>query len=329
MRIPLLDHLFRQKDDRPAAVPKGIRPVIDRDFPDPDVITEDGQFYAYSTNSSYDGRLVNVPVQRAEQLVGPWTMLGDAMPQLASWVADPAHGGPNVWAPEIAKAPGGGHLLYYTAHHASQQVQCIGVAASDTPSGPFRPVGADALVCHPEDGDTIDAESFTDVDGSRYLIYKSGRTSSTMWLQKLSADGLSTVGGRTELIRSDRPEEANIVEAPTMVLHDGTYVLFFSANTFNSGHYFVNYARAPRVGGPYTKQPGEFLTTDTIGRAFANTGHEDVVAGPDGDYLVFHASVSSTERAMFVIGLDWGPDGRPEIAPDRPPAVPATTPVKA
>lgn len=309
------------RTNQPASEP-AIRPVINRDFPDPDVLAVGNEYYAYSTNSMYGDSLVRLPMFRATALSGRWDGVGEGMPEPAGWVADAGHGGPNVWAPEVTAGRDGDYLLYYTARHAAHQVQCLGVATSSSPTGPFRPVGPDALIAHPDEGDAIDAESFTDADGTRYLIYKSGRTRSTMWLQRMSPDGLALDGDRVEILRSDRPEEANIVEAPTMVRRNGSYVLFYSANTFNSGKYFVNYAIAPAIGGPYTKQPGALLTSATLNGAYRNPGHEDVVVGPDGDYLIFHASIGRTERGMFVLGLGWTADGHPTVALDRPSAVP-------
>ncbi|HZZ51232.1 MAG TPA: glycoside hydrolase family 43 protein [Pseudonocardia sp.] len=327
MRIPILDRLFRSRvpaPDRPAQLE--IEPLIDRDFPDPDVISVDGEYFAYSTNSVYDGALVNVPVWRAPALGGPWSMIGDAMPELPAWVADSAHGGSHVWAPDVVPASQGGYLLYFTAHHARHLVQCLGVAVSASPAGPFRAVGDDALVVQPEDGDTLDATSFVDGGpgtGRRYLIYKSGRLYSTVWLRELSADGTRAVSDRRELFRSDRREEANIVESPLLVQrgrdNGSGYVVFYSANWFNSGRHFVNYATADRIDGMFTKAPGALLTGDAVGDGYSDTGHQDVVAGPDGDYLFFHALGRNRERAMFAVGLDWTPDGEPLVASHRPP----------
>lgn len=298
-------------------------PLINRDFADPDVLRVADGWHAYSTNSVYGGRLWHVPTQRATTLRGPWSEVGDAMPTLPGWV-DPVT--PNVWAPEISVHDDGRVLLYFTARHAALRVQCIGVAIAPSPSGPFTPVGGGPLILRSGDGDTLDAESFVDTDGSRYLIYKSGRVYSTMWVQRLAADGLSTVGDRIEAFRSDRPEEANIVEAPSLVRRvvdtSGHYVLFYSANTFFSGSYHVNYATAPSVTGPYTKAPGALLTTDTIGRTYLNPGHQDVVQDPEGDFLVFHASINQTARGMFLLGLGWTADGRPAILPVPPGATP-------
>ena len=297
-----------------TSVPLAPLPLIARDFADPDVLRTGDGWLAYSTNSVYGRRLWHVPTQRAASLRGPWSEVGDAMPTLPGWV-DPVT--PNVWAPEISVHDDGRLLLYFTARHAALGVQCIGVAVAQSPLGPFTPAAAGPLVLRTGDGDTLDAESFVDTDGSRYLIYKSGRVYSTMWVQRLAADGLSTMGDRVEAFRSDRPEEANIVEAPSLVHRDvspgGLYVLFYSANTFFSGRYYVNYATAPSVTGPYTKAPGALLTTDTMARAYPNPGHEDVVQDSEGDFLVFHASINQTARGMFLLGLGWNSGGRPEM----------------
>lgn len=142
--------LFRRLLPARSATPtETIRPLIGRDFPDPDVVAVGDRYYAYSTNSWYDGRLVNVPVWQASALGGPWAGVGDALPELPRWVADAGHGGSHLWAPDVVPAPGGGYLLYFTAHHARDRVQCLGVAAGPGPAGPFRGVGDDALVVRP------------------------------------------------------------------------------------------------------------------------------------------------------------------------------------
>jgi arabinan endo-1,5-alpha-L-arabinosidase len=61
------------------------KPVLDRDFPDPDVTrAPNGWYYAYGTESQQAGRLVNIQVARSRDLVR-WHYLGDALPKLPSW----------------------------------------------------------------------------------------------------------------------------------------------------------------------------------------------------------------------------------------------------
>ena len=59
----------------PAAVPvEDVNPVINDDFPDPDVLEVDGVYYAYGTN----GNLRNVRVARSTDLE-EWELLDDAL----------------------------------------------------------------------------------------------------------------------------------------------------------------------------------------------------------------------------------------------------------
>jgi arabinan endo-1,5-alpha-L-arabinosidase len=55
-------------------------PVLDRDFPDPDVLNVDGTYYAFATNSGSS----NIQAAESTDLVH-WTMLPDALPQLPAW----------------------------------------------------------------------------------------------------------------------------------------------------------------------------------------------------------------------------------------------------
>jgi beta-xylosidase len=96
------------------------------------------------------------------------------------------------------------------------------------------------------------------------------------------------------------------VEAPTLVRKGGKYVLFYSANRYNSGAYFTNYATASSFDGPYTKAPGQFLNKGTLGGGFTNPGGQDVVPGSGGhDFLVFHGYSKPSQRSMYVLGLHW------------------------
>ncbi|HAK91749.1 family 43 glycosylhydrolase, partial [Massilia timonae] len=98
------------------------------DFPDPFVLPHDGGYYAYATNAN--GKHVQL-LHSAD--LRAWRALPDAMPALASWVRQPV---PHVWAPEVVKL-GERYVLYYTAHDLASDRQCVGVAESNSPAGPF------------------------------------------------------------------------------------------------------------------------------------------------------------------------------------------------
>jgi arabinan endo-1,5-alpha-L-arabinosidase len=288
-------------------------PVIRHDFPDPDVLAVGGANYAYSTMSRYGNRIWHVPVAHSTDIVGRWRILGDAMPHLPSWVDPSPPGDGNVWAPDVVARSDGSYLLYFAARSAARKIQCIGTALAPSPQGPFTGVGADPLLCQPQDTDSIDPSPFTDTDGAQYLLYSSGQGQTRIWLQRTSVDGLKLIGKPRVLITANRADEANIVEGPTLVHHGNRYLLFYSGNAYNSGDYFVNYASSRSLAGTFVQHPGQFLTQSTLDGKYANPGRSDIVPTRSSNYLIFHAYTAANRRSMFVVGMDWGPGDQPVL----------------
>jgi arabinan endo-1,5-alpha-L-arabinosidase len=295
-------------ESSPAA---GDGPVIDQDFPDPDVLEVDGTYYAYGTNSGNQ----NVQVATSTDLES-WEVLGeDALPELPSWVVPG-----KTWAPEVTQI-GSGYVMYATTTNFDPTLQCIAAATAEDPAGPFKFAGDEMLVCPEDEGGAIDASTFLDEDGTRYLLWKNDGNCCGLdtWLQiaPLSDDGLSLDGKTTKLVKQDQPWEGNLVEAPTLVEHDGTYVLMYSANDYGSDAYAVGYATADSPTGPFTKADEPLLTTDASEGRFVGPGGQDVVTAPDGtDRLVFHSwDAAFLQRGVNVVPLEWT-DGRPEVVLD-------------
>ena len=274
---------------------------IAQDFPDPDVISVGGTWYAYATNTG--GR--NVPVATAPSPDGPWTVQStDALPQLGGWAS-----GGLTWAPDVSRRTDGSFLLYYVAHDTASNRQCIGAATAGSPLGPFTPVGSGPLVCNPDEGGDIDPSSFVDTDGSRYLLYKNdgNAVGVTPWiyLQPVTADGLGLVGGRTGLIRVDRTEEHGVIEAPVLVHRPSQYVLFYSGGCYCDSGYFTGYATSSSITGSYAKAYRPLLTTDSLDGAVDGPGGADVLA----DRIVFHGWIDNhSARGMYVADLGWAGD---------------------
>jgi arabinan endo-1,5-alpha-L-arabinosidase len=283
-------------------------PVIDQDFPDPDVLEVDDTYYAYGTNNGTQ----NVQVATSTDLES-WEVLGDdALPELPSWVVPG-----KTWAPEVTRI-GSTYVMYTTTTNFDPALQCIAAATADSPEGPFELVGDEMLVCPEDEGGAIDASTFLDEDGTRYLLWKNDGNCCGLdtWLQiaPLRDDGLSLDGETTKLVKQDQPWEGNLVEAPTLVERDGTYVLMYSANDYGSDAYAIGYATADSPTGPFTKAEEPLLTTDASGGRLIGPGGQDVVTAPDGtDRLVLHSwDVAFLERGVHVVPLEWE-DGRPEV----------------
>jgi glycosyl hydrolase family 43/carbohydrate binding protein with CBM35 domain len=272
--------------------------LLQADFPDPDILQVGSDYYAYST-SSWAGR---TPVAEAPSATGPWTVRGDALPQKPAWA-----GGGGFWAPDVSRRADGSYLMYFTAPDTASGRMCIGTATAASPLGPFRPTGGGPLVCNAGEGGDIDPSSFVDTDGTRYLLYKNDGNAvgqaPSLWLQRVSADGLTPVGGRTALLHNDRAEEAGVIEAPDLVRRGSQYVLFYSAGSYAGDGYFTSYAVSPNLTGPYTKAYRPLMTTADFDGAVHGPGGADVV----GDRIFFHGW-NGNARWLYTARLGWAND---------------------
>jgi len=285
--------------------------VIDEDFPDPDVIAVGGTYYAYATNTP----AVNVQYATSSDLETWDVSRNDVFPDLPAW-ADTGR----TWAPDVTQLPDGRFALYFTAQESSSGRQCIGVAVSAAPTGPFVSDAPAPLICPLDEGGAIDASSFIDDDGNRYLAWKNDGNCCGLdtWLRlsTLSADGLSVVGEPVDLVKQTEEWEGNLVEAPVIVRHGDEYALFYSANDYGGEGYAMGYALAPSVAGPYAKADEPLFTTTMSGSRALGPGGQDIVVAPDGsDRIVYHSwDPAFSYRGMSVSNLDWS-DDRPVVEP--------------
>ena len=306
-------------------------PVYRDNFPDPFVLRNGAELIAYSTN---DG--INLPMLVSRDLVS-WTPVGDpanpgkrldGMPLLASWVKEGL-----TWAPEVIQV-GNRWLLYYTAHDARRNHQCIGVASAASPKGPFVDSSPQPLVCQIELGGSIDADPFRDGDGKLYLYFKNDgnavRARTSIWGQQLGPNGLSVVGSPVEIEKDDNAWEMRVVEAPTMVRSPTGYVLFYSGGFFGwnaddrLSPYAMGYATCAGPLGPCTDSPDNPILhsyNDRAAGCLSGPGHQSVFQVGGRSFIAFHAWSANSgcrkvddKRFLYVAPLGWK-DGKPQIAP--------------
>jgi beta-xylosidase len=297
----------------PAPTAALTNPVLDRDFPDPDALRVNGAWYAYATN----GNGINIQAATSEDLLN-WRFLGNALPRAPRWAAQ---GFGYNWAPEVSRFDGA-YVMYFTTRYriGAGGVQCIGLATSETPEGPFLPTETSneaPFVCQQNEGGSIDASVFVDDDGAPYLLWKSDANSrggkTWLYLQRLAADGLALEGEPVRLISADTRWEGVLVEAPTLWKHDGRYYLFYSANDYASRNYAVGYAVAEKIEGPYAKaEENPILKTD-LKAGIVGPGGQDIQVGADGkEMMLFHTWTAGAYRALAVAPLEWV-DGKPVV----------------
>lgn len=279
----------------PAKLPTKL---IAQDFPDPDIVKVGNTWYGYSTQN-----FRHLPVASATGIDGPWQVRGDAMPggPSGSWAVSG-----RTWAPDVFRNPDGTLTLTYTAHHRASGRQCIGVATATSALGPFTPLGGGPLICPLELGGAIDANTFVDADGTRYLVWKNdgnaiGRPS-TLWLSRTANNGTTLVGSRVALITS-----SGIIEAPDLIRRASRYVLFFSSGSYTGCGYNTTYATATSLSGPWTVAFRPLITTASVNSTVCGPGGADAVTSADGDRMFFHGWVGNS-RHLFNAELGWAND---------------------
>ncbi len=173
---------------------------------------------------------------------------------------------------------------------------------------------AASLVEQAQKGGAIDPMCFTDNDGSRDLVWKNDGNSrgrdTWLWVQRLSADGLSLVGTPARFFKQYQPWEGRLIEAPALCRHAGKCSLFYSASAYETRRCAVGCAVADYLTGPYVKPTGETWLSSTPNAC--GPGGEDIVRAGDGtDWMAYHlwAHGPHTCRRMSIDALSWEANG--------------------
>jgi hypothetical protein len=324
----------------PAASAANWAPVHTGDFPDPSVLYWNGTYYGFATQSfAVNEQITNIQVSTSSDGVN-WVPLGtDALPTLPSW----AETG-DTWAPSVAyDATTSQFVMYYTATEARTGFQCIGVATSSVPTGPYVDTSSTPVVCQNGSdvppttidngnyGGSIDPDIFTDDAGNSWLIWKSDGNhiglNTVIWSVPLGANLLSPASTTpTELMADDEPWQSGIVEGPDMVeTQSHAYYLFYAGSYEGASTYAIGWASCP--SGPAS------LCADqsTSGPLLASSPGMSGPGGPDvftlqssGQLVMAFAAWQGTTigylscgvRPMYLASLTFASaGGPPTLAP--------------
>lgn len=212
----------------------------------------------------------------------------------------------------------------------------VGAAVSTTGSigGPYKDIG-EPLVHTPGMGN-IDPTYWYDAEhNTSYLIYKRDGNAvgepTPIFLVTLAANGTRVTGSPVQLITNDLSWEGAVTEAPWMIVENGTYYLFYSANGYAGDAYCIGVAYASAVAGPYKKVTAKcnVVQTDYAHQPGQHgPGHCSVVKSPTGKWaMVYHAwNSAQTARNLMVDDLVWSaPTGTTPPLPSVKGDVPSRT----
>lgn len=220
-----------------------------------------------------------------------------------------------MWAPSVIRS-GGTYFLFFSANDIKHDGQLggIGVAVSERPGGPFRPLHDRPLIGEIWGGaQPIDQMAFRDDDGSHYLYYGGWKHCNVVRLGANPATLEPFADG--SMFRPITPSP-DYVEGPYMLKRRGIYYLMWSEGEWTGPDYCVAYATGPSPLGPFTAQ-GKILTQDA--RIARGAGHHSMlnIPGTDDWYIVYHrrplGDTDGNHRQLAIDRLYFRADG--SIAP--------------
>lgn len=206
----------------------------------------------------------------------------------------------DAWASHTVEK-GGKFYWYTTVRHATINGFAIGVAVSDSPTGPFKDALGKALISNDMttdtdiDWDDIDPAVFVDDDGQAYIFW--GNTEAR-WA-KLK-DNMIELDGPIHDI--DIPE---FTEALYVHKHDDYYYLSYATGFPEK----TAYAMSKSIEGPWEYKG---ILNELAGNS--NTNHQSVIEFKDKSYFIYHngglgKDGGSFRRSVCIDYLRYNQDG--------------------
>ncbi|MGM9759525.1 MAG: family 43 glycosylhydrolase [Parabacteroides sp.] len=301
-------------------------PVIRVAAPDPTVIhAADGFYYLYATEN-----IRNVPIFRSANLID-WQEVGICFTEETRPDFEP--GNPDnkenvhaaIWAPEIRLIKGKYVLFYSLAQWGNHWVSTVGYAVSDSPTGPFTPMGK---VFNSRDVDvenSIDAYFYEEGEKS-YMLWGSFRG---IYLMELEVTDELRIIPKLE---TKQQIAGNAYEGVNVWKRDGFYYLIASIGSCCEGAkstYTTVVGRSERLQGPYVDRQGEtmlenhhevILHGDSL---FVGTGHNSIWVEDEAKqtWMLYHAfqlDRLDAHRQVLLDRIEWDEAGWPAVKDQLP-----------
>ena len=285
---------------------------------DPAPMVHDGTMYVY-TGHDEDGAdffwMQEWRVYSTQDMVN-WTDHGSPLAlESFSWADDRA------WASQAIERDGK-FYWYICAHSKLSNGMAIGVAVSDTPTGPFKDALGKPLF---ENGswDHIDPTVMIDDDGQAWLMWGNPR----VYYLKLNRDMISYEGevgllpmteeafGAPSMDKREKGKKYKdcYVEGPWLTKRNGTYQLLYAAGGVPE---HISYSTAPSPTGPW-KYAGEIMP---LCETNSFTNHCGVADFKGHSYFFYHTGKlpqgGGFGRSVAVEEFKYNADGSfPTIMP--------------
>lgn len=269
---------------------------------DPAALVVGDTFYLYAGQDTGDGRGYNIPNWLVFSTKDMKTWTEHAIPLQTddfSWAV-----GNSSWASQVIERDGK-YYWYVSTEHKNEEGKrgkAIGVAISDSPTGPFKDARGSALITNNMttkwtniSWDDIDPTVWIDDDGQAYLFW--GNTQ--CYYAKLKANMTELDG---DIIPVSLPA---FTEAPWIHKRGDWYYLSYATGFPEK----IAYAMSKSIKGPWAYKG---ILNEIAGNS--NTNHQAIVEFKGKWYFVYHNGAMQTEggsyrRSVCIDRLYYNKDG--------------------
>jgi len=294
-----------------GGVSKADNPIMQTHFgPDPAPMVYNGTVYAYvgddipGTDFYY---MTKWRVLSSTDMVN-WTDHGSPISlESFKWARDRA------WAAQCIER--NGKFYWYICAQSTKNDMAIGVAVSDSPTGPFKDAIGKPLIMNGS-WSNIDPTVWVDDDGQAYLYWGNG----SLFYVKLNKDMISYSGdivtvpvtvesfGGTRGNKSvENPNKDMYVEGPWFYKRNNLYYMMYAG--MGKGGECLSYSTSNGPTGPW-KYQGKIMENQKL-NSFTN--HGGIIDYKGNSYLFYHSGLlpngGSYGRAACVEQFTYNPDG--------------------
>ena len=275
-------------------------PIIRHKFTaDPAALVEGNTVYLYTGHDE-------APEREARYVMNEWLCFSST--DLVNWkehavplkVSNFQWAKADAWASQVVKK-GTKYFWYVAVEHGTIPGKAIGVAVSDSPTGPFKDARGSAIITNDMTTqakiawDDIDPSIFIDDNGQAYLFW--GNTA--CYYAKLKP-GMTELDGPIKTISLPK-----FTEAPYVHTRNGWYYLTYSMEFPEK----TVYAMSRSIEGPWVYKG---LINELAGNS--NTNHHAIIDFNGKSYFIYHngalaADAGSFHRSVCIDELHYNPDG--------------------
>lgn len=292
-------------------------PVLPGFTADPEVMysNKTGRFYIYPTTDGFPGwGGYKFNVYSSADLVN-WqkeTCILDLKSDDVIWSDG------NGWAPCIEEKIEDGkyrYYFYFSGNNPALNRKTLGMAVSDSPTGPFHDLGSPLIDTNVTSGQLIDSDVFTDpVSGDTFYYWGNGQ----LVASRLDPD-MKTIKDATVIT----PQGGSLAtyafrEGVYVFYRDGKYYFLWSVDDTGARNYHVAYGTSDSPMGPIKVAEDPIVLIQDGNHEIYGTGHNSVIQIPGRDewYIVYHRinkkfvnKDPGTHREVCIDKLEFNPDG--------------------